>query len=186
MDSIKKLVLQNKIIDKIYLVRGHKVMLDRDLAEFYGVTTKAFNQAVKRQNKRFDPDFMFRLTAEEFSNLRSQIEVSSWGGVRYPPNAFTDLGVFMIAGVLNSDRAIEMHKEILRAFKRLNEILRTHKELEDKINDLDKKIDNRFGLVMDAIRKAMSEEISENKKSLGFKIDEVKEIDPDKPLFPKD
>lgn len=96
MDNIKQITLQHQIINKIYIVRGHKVMLDRDLAEFYGVTTKVFNQAVKRQSTRFDPDFMFKLTTEEYNSLRSQIVTSNEGrgGVRYAPYVFTNKGVY--------------------------------------------------------------------------------------------
>ncbi|MBR3589909.1 MAG: ORF6N domain-containing protein [Alistipes sp.] len=104
------------IQNKIYEIRGQRVMLDRDLAELYDVPTKALNQAVKRNIKRFPPDFMFQLNKEEFTNLRSQIVTSSWGGTRTMPYAFTEQGVAMLSGLLNSDRAIAANIAIMRAF----------------------------------------------------------------------
>ncbi|MGZ3900657.1 MAG: ORF6N domain-containing protein, partial [Bacteroidia bacterium] len=101
------------IMSKIYYIRGHKVMLDRDLAELYGVETKTFNQAVKRNLKRFPPDFMFELSEKEWQDLRSQIVTSSWGGTRYAPNAFTEQGVAMLASILNSDKAININIQIV-------------------------------------------------------------------------
>jgi len=105
-------VIQNKI----YEIRGQRVMLDRDLAELYQVTTSALNQAVKRNAKRFPPDFMFQLTGQEFANLKSQIVTSSWGGIRKMPYAFTEQGVAMLSGLLNSDIAIQANIVIMRAF----------------------------------------------------------------------
>lgn len=105
-----------QIQSKIYEIRGQRVMLDRDLAELYQVTTSALNQAVKRNNKRFPPDFMFQLTNQEFANLKSQIVTSSWGGVRKMPYAFTEQGVAMLSGLLNSDVAINANIAIMRAF----------------------------------------------------------------------
>ena len=104
------------IQNKIYEIRGQRVMLDRDLAELYQVTTGALNQAVKRNIKRFPPDFMFQLTNQEFENLKSQIVTSSWGGIRKMPSAFTEQGVAMLSGLLNSDVAINANIAIMRAF----------------------------------------------------------------------
>ena len=126
---------------KIYFIRGHKVMLDRDLAELYGVSTKRFNEQVKRNAKRFVGDFMFQLTREEYENLRSQIATSSWGGRRYLPNVFTDYGVAMLSSVLNSDRAIEVNIQIMRVFTKLREMMITHKDLRRKIDEMEKKYD---------------------------------------------
>lgn len=110
-----------KIASKIYLIRDTKVMLDRDLAELYGVENKVLNQAVKRNIKRFPDDFMFQLTYQEFTHLKSQFVTSSWGGVRKIPNAFTEQGVAMLSGILNSDRAISVNIQIMRTFTKLKE-----------------------------------------------------------------
>ncbi len=113
---MSELVPVERIERKIYLIRGQKVMLDRDLAELYGVETKVFNQAVKRNRIRFPPDFMFRLTFKEFSDLRSQTVTSSWGGQRYLPHVFTEHGVAMLSSVLNSEAAIQVNIQIIRRF----------------------------------------------------------------------
>lgn len=113
------------IQNRIYEIRGQRVMLDRDLAELYQVTTSALNQAVKRNAKRFPPDFMFQLTSEEFANLKSQIVTSSWGGVRKMPNAFTEQGVAMLSGLLNSDVAINANIAIMRAFVAMRNYITT-------------------------------------------------------------
>ena len=104
------------IKNKIYEIRGQQVMLDFDLAELYQVSTSALNQSVKRNAKRFPPDFMFQITQEEFDSLKSQIVTSSWGGTRKLPNAFTEQGLAMLSGVLNSDTAIDMNIRVMRAF----------------------------------------------------------------------
>ena len=113
------------IQNKIYEIRGQRVMLDRDLAELYGVTTSALNQAVKRNAKRFPPDFMFQLTPDEFANLKSQIVTSSWGGIRKMPYAFTEQGVAMLSGLLNSDIAITANIAIMRAFVAMRNYITT-------------------------------------------------------------
>src|SRR5262249_13242869 len=112
------LISLDKITRRIYLIRGHKVMLDRDLAALYQVTTKALNQAVKRNASRFPADFMFQLTKEEAEILRSQTVTSRWGGRRYLPFAFTQEGVAMLSSVLKSERAVQMNILIMRAFVR--------------------------------------------------------------------
>jgi hypothetical protein len=134
------LVLEETIVNKIYLIRGHKVMLDSDLAQLYDVPTKTFNQAVKRNARRFPEDFMFRLTSIEFENLRSQIVTSSWGGRRYPPLVFTEQGVAMLSSILNSDRAIAVNIQIIRVFTKLRDALLTNKDMLLKLEQLDKKI----------------------------------------------
>lgn len=121
------------IINKIYFIRGQKIMLDKDLAELYKVSTGNLNKAVRKNLKRFPKDFMFRLTKEEFKNLRFQNGISSWGGSRYLPMAFTGQGVSMLSGVLNSDTAIEVHVRIIRVFARIKELLLTHKGILLKI-----------------------------------------------------
>src|SRR3989339_1392673 len=108
-----------KIEKKIYFIREQRVILDKDLAELYGVETKKFNQAVKRNITRFPGDFMYKLTKDEYENLRSQFVTSSWGGRRYLPYAFTETGVAMLSSILNSKKAIEVNLQIMRAFIKL-------------------------------------------------------------------
>jgi hypothetical protein len=140
----------------ILSIRGMKVMLDADLAELYGVETKALNLAVRRNAGRFPEDFMFRLTAEEFENLRLQIETSSsWGGRRYRPLAFIEQGVAMLSSVLRSKRAVQVNIAIMRAFVKLREILASNRELARRLNEMEKKYDRHFKIVFDAIRDLM-------------------------------
>jgi hypothetical protein len=131
---------EQKIIDKIYLIRGQKVMLDRDLAELYGVETRILNQAVKRNEQRFPADFMFRLTEKEAKNLISQNVISSWGGTRKSPFVFTEQGVAMLSSVLNSERAIKVNIQIIRIFTRMRQLLLTHKDILVKLERLEKQM----------------------------------------------
>ncbi|MDP3042666.1 MAG: ORF6N domain-containing protein [Candidatus Omnitrophota bacterium] len=124
---------------KILLVRGRKVMLDRDLAEMYGVKTKVLLQSVKRNAKRFPEDFMYQLIKQEVAILRSQNVTSRWGGRRYLPYVFTEQGVAMLSTVLNSERAIQVNIAIMRAFVKLREVLLTHKDLAQKLEELERK-----------------------------------------------
>ena len=140
----------------ILLIRRQKVMLDADLSELYGVEPRVLVQAVKRNLDRFPEDFMFQLTKDEFLALRSQFVISSWGGRRYPPYAFTEQGVAMLSSVLRSQRAIHVNVEIMRAFVRLRRILASHKELARKLEELEKKYDAQFKVVFDAIRELMA------------------------------
>lgn len=128
------------IIDKIYFIRGKKVMLDRDLAELYNVTTGNLNKAVKRNLKRFPDDFMFQLSEQEFKDSIFQNGTSSWGGTRKPPYAFTEQGVAMLSGVLGSDTAIEVNIRIIRIFTRLREMLLTHKDILLKLEQLERQV----------------------------------------------
>jgi hypothetical protein len=130
------------IKEKIFLIRGRKVMIDHDLAKLYGVPTKRLNEQVKRNIRRFPEDFLFELTDEEMRNLRSQFATSSWGGQRYRTNAFTEQGIAMLSSVLKSDRAIQVNIAIMRAFVQIREILLTHKELAAKIEALELKYKN--------------------------------------------
>jgi len=118
---------------RIYLIRGSKVMFDHDLAALYQVSTKVFNQAVKRNMDRFPEDFMFQLASTEALNLRSQIVTSSWGGRRYAPFVFTEQGVAMLSSVLKSKRAIQVNIAIMRAFVKLREVLATNKEVLERL-----------------------------------------------------
>ncbi len=150
------LVPVERIERAILLIRAQKVMLDADLAELYGVEPRVLIQAVKRNIDRFPQDFMFQLTKREFSDLRSQIVMSSWGGRRYPPYAFTEHGVAMLSSVLRSKRAVRVNIEMMRAFVRLRQILASHKELARKLEELEKKYDAQFKVVFDAIRELMT------------------------------
>ena len=156
-----------RITNKIFYIRDKKVMIDRDLAELYGVETKVLKQAVRRNIKRFPNDFMFELTMDEFENLRSQIVTSSWGGARYSPMAFTEQGVAMLSTVLKSDRAIQVNIQIMRAFTQLRQMLSTHKDLKRKIESMEKKYDQQFQVVFEAIKQLLTEE-GKPKKKIGF------------------
>lgn len=128
------------IQSKIYEIRGLRVMLDRDLAELYQVETKALNQAVKRNIKRFPPDFMFQLTSQEFANLKSQIVTSSWGGTRKMPYAFTEQGVAMLSGLLNSDIAINANIAIMRAFVAMRNYITTTTQITAELAEIRAKL----------------------------------------------
>jgi hypothetical protein len=154
------LLLTNREISRrIYFIRGHRVMLDSDLAELYGVPTKRLNLAVKRNLARFPEDFMFQLADEEQDRLRQQVGVSEpagRGGRRYLPYAFTEHGVTMLASVLSSDRAIQVNIAVVRAFVRLRELLETHHDLAAKLEKLERNYDVQFKVVFDAIRQLMA------------------------------
>ena len=124
------------IQSKIYEIRGQRVMLDRDLAELYQVTTSALNQAVKRNSKRFPPDFMFQLTNQEFANLKSQFVTSSWGGIRKMPYAFTEQGVAMLSGLLKSDIAINGNIAIMRAFVAMRNYITTTTQITAELAEI--------------------------------------------------
>lgn len=138
-----KLVLTNELIlSQIYYIRGQKVMLDKDLAQLYRVETGNLNKAVYRNIKRFPPDFMFQLTAEEARNLMFQIGISSWGGNRMLPHVFTEQGVAMLSGVLNSDRAVQVNIQIMRVFTEIRKMLFDNTELRLAIEEIRKKTEN--------------------------------------------
>jgi hypothetical protein len=144
-----------KIEGLIYILRGHRVMLDRDLAELYGVPTKSINLAVKRNRIRFPDDFVLRLSAEEAANLKFQIETSSWGGRRKPPQAFTEQGVAMLSSVLRSERAALVNIGIMRAFVRLRKALASNKDLAERMEKVEKRLgahEDALGEHADAIR----------------------------------
>lgn len=134
------LLPDEKVINKIYMFRGQKVMLDKDLAELYGVETKVLNQAVKRNLGRFPPDFMFQLTADELEVLKSQIVTSSWGGARKLPFAFTEMGVSMLSGVLKSEIAIKVHIQIIRVFAKMREHSLGNKDILRKLEKIEKSV----------------------------------------------
>ncbi len=128
------------LISKIYVFRDQKVMLDRDLAELYGVTTKRLNQQVGRNVDRFPEDFMFRLSDEEFEDLKSRDAASAWGGRRYAPYAFTEHGVLMLSSVLTSARAIGVNIRIMRVFARMRELLMNSKDLLLKVDRIEREL----------------------------------------------
>jgi hypothetical protein len=165
---MRALIPAEVIERKIYLIRGHKVMLDSDLAELYGVTTKRLNEQVRRNLKRFPSDFMFQSSSKEAESLRSQIATSKRGGRRYLPYAFTEQGVAMLSSVLNSDRAIEVNIQIMRAFVKLREMIASNKELAKRLDELESKYDEQFKVVFDAIRELMAP-AEPKKRKIGFR-----------------
>lgn len=155
----KSLILIEGVEHRIYLIRGHKVMLSTELAGLYGVEPRVLIQAVKRNIKRFPHDFMFQLSAEETINWKSQFVISNPSakmGLRTPPYAFTEQGVAMLSSVLNSSRAIDVNISIMRAFVKLREMIATHRDLVRRLDDLEKKYDAQFRGIFDAIRELMS------------------------------
>ncbi len=164
---MKSLVKQEEITGRIFFLRGEKVIIDRDLALLYGVATKVLMQAVKRNLERFPSDFMFQLTQEEFKNLKSQFVTSSWGGRRYLSYTFTEQGVAMLSGLLNSERAIKVNIEIMRAFVQLRKLIDSNKDLARKIKKLEEKYDEQFRIVFEAIRQLIREE-DKPKSKIGF------------------
>ena len=163
-----------KIKDKIYHIRGKKVMLDEDLAELYGVETKVLIQAVKRNGKRFPSDFMYHLTRKELMTLRSQIVTSKRegrGGRRYSPYVFTEQGIAMLSTVLNSKRAIEVNIQIMRTFVALRRWILSHEGLRHKIEEMEKKYDGQFQIVFTALKKLMEPPPEKPKKRIGFHHD---------------
>ena len=165
----KGLVPQEIIESKILLLRGKKVMLDRDLGVLYGVETKALKQAVKRNLKRFPDDFMFQLTEEEARELlRSQnVTLKRGQHFKYLPYVFTENGVAMLSSVLSSEQAILVNIQIMRTFTRIREILANHGELKLKIEEMEKKYDGQFRVVFEAIRQLMAPPVKPRKK-IGF------------------
>ena len=165
-----------RIERSILVIRGHKIILDSDLAVLYEVSVGRLNEAVKRNRDRFPTDFMFQLTRAEFSSLRSQIATSNlksqiaissfdWGGRRHPPFAFTEQGVAMLSSVLRSKRAVQVNIEIMRAFVRLRQMLASNAQLARKLADLEKKYDAQFKVVFDAIRQLMAPSEPKKKKN---------------------
>jgi hypothetical protein len=161
------------VINKIHLVRKQKVMLDKDLAELYDVTTGNLNKAVKRNLPRFPEDFMFQLTSEEFKDLIFQNGTSSWGGTRKMPYAFTEQGVAMLSSVLNSERAVLVNIHIIRVFTRMRELLSTHKDVLLKLEQLERVVvqhDGEIKVIFDRLRELL-EPPSEPRRKIGFKTE---------------
>lgn len=173
--TIKSLIPAESVINKILVIRNQKVILDRDLAVLYNVETRALKQAVRRNIRRFPGDFMFQLTKKEFNIWRSQtvMSKSDQKGLRYPPYAFTEQGVAMLSSVLKSERAIKVNILIMRAFVKLREIISTHKKVEEKLKELESKL-NEHGEQIIRIIQVINQLITPPeplKKKIGFTID---------------
>lgn len=165
------LALENRIV----LIRGYRVMLDRDLAELYGVTTGNLNKAVKRNLDRFPPDFMFQLTQEEYAALRFQFGILERGAhAKYLPFAFTEHGVAMLSSVLRSSQAVQVNIHIMRTFARMRLVLATHAALARKLGELEAKVgahNEEIALIVDALKSLMSPP-EKKKESIGYKVKE--------------
>ncbi len=166
------------IVGKIYLVRGVKIMLDRDLAELYGIDTKVLKQSVRRNIKRFPLDFMFEMLTDEFNEWRSQFVTSKTDriGLRHPPFCFSEHGVLMLSSVLNSDRAIEVNIQIIRIFTKMHQLLSTHKDIKLQLEQMDKKIaehDNNIILIFEYLKELEKEKLQnseqQSRRKIGFK-----------------
>src|SRR5688572_22011446 len=169
--SNTNLISIERIEKTIYLIRGEKVMLDRDLAELYEVQTKGLNQAVRRNRDRFPADFMFQLSEKEVAELnRSQFVTGSekHRDPRFRPYAFTEQGVAMLSSVLRSKRAITVNIEIMRAFVKLRQMLASNAELSRRLDEIESKYDKQFRVVFDAIRQLMATPVR-NRKEIGFR-----------------
>ncbi|UKT63198.1 ORF6N domain-containing protein [Pedobacter mucosus] len=171
------IIPENILINKIYEIRGFKVMLDSDLAELYGVETKRLNEQIKRNIERFPEDFMFQLTEIEWQSLRSQIATSkiARGGRKYLPNVFTEHGVLMLSSVLNSQQAIQVNIQIVRIFSRIRQWLSENGELKYDVEEIKRKLNNQdknIELVFSYLDQLM-EKKNEPRKQIGFKPDDL-------------
>ena len=164
------LIPQEIVERKILLIRGKKVMLDRDLAKLYGVETKQLTRQVRRNIERFPGNFMFQLTQKEFANLKCHFGASRWGGTRKLPYAFADYGILMLSSVLNSKRAIQVNIAIMEVFGRIKEILTTHKEIERRLMELERGMEKK-GEDIQEICKWINQQITiakKPKRKIGF------------------
>lgn len=175
MEKKQKIVFnQSVVISKIYLIRGLKVMLDEDLAEMYGVETRRLNEQIKRNADRFPKDFMFQLTTKEFDNLKSQNATSSWGGRRTLPFAFSEYGVLMLSGILNSPIAIQVNIKIMRVYTKLREMLATNKDILLQMQKIEEKLsshDRNIQTIFDVLKKLINPQPPPARKRMGFKPD---------------
>lgn len=168
------MITDEKLISKIYLVRGQKIMLDRDLAELYGVETKVLKQAVRRNTGRFPEDFMFEMNKEELEAWRSHFVTSKPGdrkGMRYKPFCFTEQGVTMLSCILNSERAIAVNIQIIRIFARLRAMALTHKDILLKLEQLERKVtahDGDIKMIFDALKQLLNPP-QEPRPKIGFR-----------------
>ena len=155
----------------IFLLRGEKVLLSQHLAELYGVSVSALNQAVRRNRERFPDDFIFQLTNQETRNLKSQFVISSYGGMRTPPYAFTEQGVAMLSSVLRSPRAVEVNIAIMRTFVQLRRLMDSNRDLARRIEALERCYDEQFATVFDAIKRLIADDQDRKakpKRGIGF------------------
>ncbi|MBU0488922.1 MAG: ORF6N domain-containing protein [Bacteroidetes bacterium] len=182
-DSIVLSVPDEVILNKIYVIRGKRVMIDRDLAELYGVETRTLNQAVRRNTKRFPDDFMFQMTPKEFQEWKSQIVISNSQrmGLRKAPLVFTEQGVAMLSSVLNSDSAISVNIQIIRVFTRMRETFAVHKDIVERLNMLERKgveSENQMLLILEYLKQfeqlKQQQLEQENRKEIGYKIPKTK------------
>ena len=168
--SDKSILPDELIINKIYFIMEQKVMLDKDLAEMYGIDVRVLNQSVKRNIDRFPKDFMFTLTQKEFQNLKSQFVISSWGGSRKLPTAFTEQGVAMLSGILNSPVAVQVHIQIIRIFTKMKEMLLTNKDILLKLEKMEKDVkENKedIAVVFEALKQLLNP-VQPKKTIIGF------------------
>jgi hypothetical protein len=170
----KEIIPIERIARAILVFREQKMMLDSDLAALYGVTTGNLNKAVKRNADRFPSDFMFQLKPEELTHLKFQFGISSWGGRRTRPHAFTEQGIAMLSSVLNSERAIKVNIAIMRAFVQLRRALETNRELAQKFSELEKRVgkhDEEISAILEAIRQLMTPS-EKPRREIGFHVRE--------------
>ncbi len=181
MAENKPMIPDEVVMTKIYYIRGNKVMMDRDLAELYGVETKRLKEQVRRNIDRFPEDFMFEMTKDELENWRSQFATSNSEkmGMRVPPFMFTEHGVLMLSSVLNSKRAIEMNIQIMRVFTKMKEMIFNHAELLARLESIEQKLeghDHEIKVLFEYLKKLMEEKElrigQENRKRIGYKNDE--------------
>jgi len=180
--SVEQLIPDELVINKIYVIRGTKVMLDKDLAALYGIETRVFNQAVKRNLERFPGDFMFRLTSEEYQSLRSQIVILEIGRGKYSkffPYAFTEQGVAMLSGIINSPKAIAMNIAIMRAFVQIRKVIFENTKIADQFNELEARLgehDVQLNGIYEAIENLLDDKVdkhtAKDRKRIGFRPDE--------------
>ncbi|MEJ7778119.1 MAG: ORF6N domain-containing protein [Daejeonella sp.] len=173
----KALVPDEIVMNKIFYIRNQKVMLDEDLAELYGVSTKRLNEQVARNADRFPEDFMFRLNEEEFAGLKSQFATSRWGGRRYPPNAFTEHGVLMLSSVLNSKQAIQVNIQVMRIFTRIRQMFIDNTEIRLEVEKIKSKLDNQ-DKNMEIVFRYLDELLEKKeepkpRKRIGYKSDDL-------------
>ncbi len=177
-DSAKMLIIPDELVmNKIYLIRGQKVMLDFDLAKLYSTEAKRLKEAVRRNVDRFPDDFMFQLTRDEYKILRTQIASSSWGGTRYLPLAFTEQGVAMLSSVLNSPTAISVNIQIIRVFTRMRALILTHKDILLKLEKMERKMgshDEQIALIFSYLKKLLNPQ-QQPRQRIGFRRKDEKE-----------
>ena len=177
--SVEQLIPDELVINKIYVIRGIKVMLDKDLADLYQVETKQLKRQVKRNMDRFPEDFMFELTKVEYENLRSQIGTSSWGGSRYLPYAFTEQGVAMLSGIINSEKAVAMNIAIMRAFVQIRKVLIDNKKIaeqlkkmEIKLGEHDVQLNGIYVAIENLLDDIVEKQLTKTTRRIGFRPDE--------------